>query len=66
MKKPPSKVAHNQPATFFYVLARLHKQPRNRKPVPPKAPQCRTVYLDWEMDTIRYFYSTAFSLDEYD
>ena len=38
MKKMPSKVAHNWPPTFFYVLARLPKQPRNRNPVPPKAP----------------------------
>ena len=26
MKKPPSKVAHNQPPTFFYVLAWLSKR----------------------------------------
>ena len=38
MKKPPSKVAYNRPPTFFYVLARLPKRPRNRNPVPPKAP----------------------------
>ena len=37
MKKTPSKIAHNQPQTFFYVLARLPKRPRNRNPVPPKA-----------------------------
>ena len=35
LKKPPSKVAHNQPPTFFfqYVLARLPKRPKNRNPV---------------------------------
>ena len=38
MKKTPSKIAHNRPPTFFYVLARLPKWPRNRNPVPPKAP----------------------------
>ena len=32
MKKPPSKVGHNQPRTFFSVLARLPN------PVPPKVP----------------------------
>ena len=37
MKKQPSKVAHNQPPTFFYVLVRLPKRPKNRNPVPPKA-----------------------------
>jgi len=37
MKKLPSKVAHNRPQLFFYVLARLPKRPRNRNPVPPKA-----------------------------
>ena len=38
MKKIPSKVANNQPPTCFYVLAQLPKRPRNRNPVPPKAP----------------------------
>ena len=38
MKKPPSKVAHNRPPIFFYVLARLPKRPGTRNPVPPKAP----------------------------
>ena len=38
MKKPPSKVAHNRPHTFFHLLARLPKRPRNRNPVQPKAP----------------------------
>ena len=38
MKKPPSKVAHNRPQLFFYVLARLPKRPRNRNSIPPKAP----------------------------
>ena len=38
MKKPPSKVAHNRPRTFFSVLARLPKRPKNRNLVPPKAP----------------------------
>ena len=38
MKTPPSKVAHNRPPTFFCVLAWLPKRPRNRNPVPPKAP----------------------------
>ena len=48
MKKPLSKVAHNRPPTFFSVLARLPKRPKNRNPVPPKAPYYRTGYLDWE------------------
>ena len=43
MKKTPSKVAHNWPPTFFYVLARLPKRPKNRNPVPPKAP----LMQDW-------------------
>ena len=30
MKKPPSKVAHNRPPTFFHLLARMPKWPRNR------------------------------------
>ena len=47
MKKPPSKVAHNRPPAFFYVLARLPKWPKNRNPVQPKAPYCSTGYLDW-------------------
>ena len=47
MKKTPSKVAHNRPRTFFSVLARLPKRPKNRNPVPPKAKYCRTGYLDW-------------------
>ena len=38
MKKMRSKVAHNRPPTFFYVLARLPKRPRNRNPIPPKVP----------------------------
>jgi hypothetical protein len=38
MKKPPSKVAHNRPPTFFYVQAWLPKRPRNRNHVPLKAP----------------------------
>ena len=38
MKKPPSKIAHNRPKTFFSVLARLPKQPQNRNPIPSKAP----------------------------
>ena len=38
MEKPHSKVAHHWPLTFFNVLARLPKRPRNRNPVPPKAP----------------------------
>ena len=38
MKNLPSIVAHNQPPFFMYVLARLPKQPRNRNPLPPKAP----------------------------
>ena len=45
-KKAPSKVAHNRPI-FFSVLTRLQKRPKNRNPVPPKAPKCRTGYLDW-------------------
>ena len=38
MKKPPSKVAHNLLRPFFSALARLPKRPKNRNPVPPKAP----------------------------
>ena len=38
MEKPPSKVAHDQPQLFSYALARLTKRPRNKNPVPPKAP----------------------------
>ena len=38
IKKLPSKVAHNRPQLFFSVLARLPKRPKNRNPVPPKAP----------------------------
>ena len=38
MKKTPSKVAHNRPRPFFSVLAWLPKRPKNRNPVPPKAP----------------------------
>jgi hypothetical protein len=49
MKKMPSKVAHNRPPNFFSILARLTKRPENRNPVPPKAPYCRTGYLDWEL-----------------
>ena len=47
-EKLPSKVAHNRPPTFFSVLAWLPKRPKNRNPVPPKAPLCRTGYLDWD------------------
>ena len=46
-KKRPQKLLIIGPQ-FFYVLARLPKQPRHRNPVPPKAPQCRTGYLDWD------------------
>ena len=45
-KKSSPKVAHNRPI-FFSVLTRLQKRPKNRNPVPPKAPKCRTGYLDW-------------------
>ena len=38
MKKHTSKVAHNRLRTFFSVLACLPKRPKNRNPVPPKAP----------------------------
>ena len=38
MKKFPSKVAHKRSIPFFSVLARLPKWPKNRNPVPPKAP----------------------------
>jgi hypothetical protein len=37
MKKPPSKVVYNRPTTFFNLLARLPKQPKNTNSVPPKA-----------------------------
>ena len=43
MKKSPSKVTHNWPTTFFSVLARLPKRPKNRNPVSQKAPG----YLDF-------------------
>ena len=52
MKKPHSNVAHNRPPTFFNVLAWLPKQPRNRNPVPRKAPYCRTGNLDWKSNFI--------------
>ena len=38
MKKNTHKLAHNWPPTFFYALTRLPKWPRNKNPVPPKAP----------------------------
>ena len=51
MKKPPSKVAHNQPRPLFFstgpAAKTAQKQPKNRNAVPPKAPYCRTGYLDW-------------------
>jgi hypothetical protein len=47
MKKPPSKVAHNSQLKLFSVLAWLPKGPINRNPISPKAPQCRTGYLEW-------------------
>ena len=37
MKKPPSKVT--PPKHFFFSTGQAAKQ--------PKAPQCRTGYLDW-------------------
>ena len=37
INKLPSKVAHNWPQPFFYVLARLPNWPRNRNPKPPTA-----------------------------
>ena len=46
-KTCPQKLLVIGPKLFIFVLARLFKQPRNRKLVPPKAPQCRTVYLEW-------------------
>ena len=49
MNKPTSKVADNRPRPFFSVLVRLPKRPKNRNPVPPKAPECRTGYLDWDL-----------------
>ena len=36
MKKLPSKVAHNWPPTFFYVLAQLPKWPKNSNPLTQK------------------------------
>ena len=44
MKEMPSKVAHNRRPTFFHVLARLLRWPRNRNVVPPKA---HCVMQDW-------------------
>ena len=38
MKKTPSKLLIIGPQLFFYELVRLPKRPRNRNPVPPKAP----------------------------
>ena len=46
MQKQPSKVAQNRAPTFFYALARLPNQPRNRNPVSSKDPQCRTGYVE--------------------
>ena len=46
MKKPPLKLAPNWSRFFFSVLGRLSKLPQNRNPLPPKAPKCRTGYLD--------------------
>ena len=37
MKQLPSKVAHNPPPTL-QCTGQLPKRPRNRNPVPPKAP----------------------------
>ena len=51
-KKTALKFAHYQPPIFFSLLARLPKRPKNRNPVPPKAPYCRTGYLDWEITRI--------------
>ena len=43
MKYYPQKLLIFVPH-FFYVLAWLPKQPRNRNSVPPKAPQCNWVF----------------------
>ena len=37
-KKYPQKLLVIGPQLFFYVMARLPKRPRNRNPVPQKAP----------------------------
>ena len=38
MKKTPSKVAHNRPPIFFYVLARLPKTAQEQKSHTTKSP----------------------------
>ena len=38
MKNLPSKVAHNPPKMIFSVLAKQPKWPKNKSPVPTKAP----------------------------
>ena len=44
MKKTPSKVAHNQPPTFFFsILAWLPKRPKKQKSRTPKSP----LMQDW-------------------
>ena len=43
-KKHPQKLLRKPQIHFFYVLAWLPKQPRNRNSVPPKAPQCNWVF----------------------
>ena len=51
-KKRPKKLPIICHQLYFSVLARLSKRPKNRNPVPPKAPYCRTGYLDWEITRI--------------
>ena len=43
MKKPPSKVAHNRPPHFFYVLAKLPQMAQKQKSRTNKSP----LMQDW-------------------
>ena len=38
MKNPPSKLAHNRPRIIFFSTGPAAERPKNRNPVPPKAP----------------------------
>ena len=43
MKKPPSKVAHNQPSTFFFNTGPAAKTAQKQKSRTPKSP----LMQDW-------------------
>jgi len=47
MKKHHSKLLIIGLQFLFSLLAQLPKRPKNRNPVTPKVPKCRTGYLDW-------------------